>query len=485
MSTQSIEGKRAESIENMIIICIAMLAAVLICYFYYEHPWYYFNLYFYKALNFIPDVGLMIMFPWQYDVAPKMVPAMAADLAHHAKDYSEYYLSDEVGIRKKRSIDNLAMMMVLPYVLAPILWIIVKELKKKKSIIKKPSEKNKSSGLYRYVQSQKILWPYVRPVANIMGDMMAETSLEKGWYASSQLPLSWMKERGLLKMLKPQKRRRLFTVQEKTEFTLDKTKAYVELKGNLGPLWRGVDQLSFTEKCLLAVIVPHIFGRIKMSRLLNRKLAIYYEQKKDKEALAKEAALLKDIEAEVESILELHKDAFKDVYFDEAKFEDPFDPLISSFEALSSEDDMFEKGHKMVQETLLTHAYTKTILFSLLQKAWTYGVLASSELLWVKTIDREIWYVMSQQGRTSAFAEVCGAWSHYLAEDAYGFKFLMPQLEEGLRSLDYDLYKTHDNVCTHEQWEDRSKWDKLVPDGIGKGKTIGTPPSGRNATKEV
>lgn len=482
---QSIEAQRSESVENMVIICVAFLAFVVFCYFYYEHPWYYVSLGFYGALSYVPEIVLKVCFFWQWSNV-EMIPLMYDDLTFHASDYSKYYLSEDVGIRKKRSMDNLAMLMMLPFVAILFFRTLYKELKKKKSIIKKPSERNKSSALYRYVKSQSEIWVYIKPIVNIMEDMLEKnSSLDNEWYASAELPLAWMKRKGLFKMVKNESRRNLLTVRQKTEFSLDRKKAYNELRTNLGPLWRGLEELSFEEKCILAVIVPHAFGRIAMSRLMNRKLSRYHEQKKSKEAEAEAPRLLKEIEEEVEKILELHKDAFETPYFEEASFEDPFDPILSSFEDISSEEDMFKKGEQSIQNTLLTHCYVKTVFFSIVEKSWVYGVLASAEMLWIKTVDRDLWYVVSQQGRVSSFVEVCGAWSHYLAEDAYGFKSIMPQVEEGLRGLDFELFKTHDNVIPHEQWEDQSKWDRLVPDGIGKGSSIASTPGGKNASREV
>ena len=148
-------------------------------------------------------------------------------------------------------------------------------------------------------------------------------------------------------------------------------------------------------------------------------------------------------------------------------------PIASSFEELDSELDMFEKGKELVRSTLLTHAYVKTIMFSLMDKTWTYGVLSSAELLWIKKIDRDLWYVVSQQGRTSSFVEVVGCWSHYLAESTYGFRTLMPQVNEGFRGLDYELYTTHDTYLPHESWDNSAKWDKLVPSFGGSNKSSG------------
>ena len=49
----------------------------------------------------------------------------------------------------------------------------------------------------------------------------------------------------------------------------------------------------------------------------------------------------------------------------------------------------------------------------------------------------------------------------------------MPSVHEGIRGIDYWLWKTHDNYSALEQWEDPTKWDKLVPNLNKKGAVNG------------
>lgn len=482
--TRSIEAKRMHTFENVAIFSVLAIVVVYICLNYYEHPWYYTQRYLFVALDFLPDMVNQVLFAWQPKAAD-MIPMVANDLVFHAKDYSQYYIGNEVGIRKKIQMDRLTLTMFAPYAIVPIFWMIVKEFKVNRSQIKGLGEKGGVSALYRYAKSQAEIWPYIKPVVNVMDDMVSDVSLDNGWYALSKLPLDWMEERGLLKVITAKKRRELLTVKQRAEFSLDRRKAYKELMENLGPVWSGIDALDFNYKCVLAVLVSQVFGQIAKSRLLNRKLCNYYESKKSPESKKREAALLESIQKEVDGILEKYRKSFELPYFDETQFDEPFDPIMASFRQLSSEVDMYNKGAAFIEEVLLKHAYVKTVLFALYERSWVYGVLASAEFLWVKTVDRDLWYILSQQGRTSSFIEVSGCWAHYLAESAYGFRTLMPQMEEGLRSLDFDLWSTHDNVIAHGVWDNQSKWDKLVPDAMGKAGALPRGPQGINASKVV
>ncbi len=483
-SQQGMEGQREERMELIVLASLFFLALVWFLMNYYQYAWYHFNVYFFMGLDFIPKEVNRWLFFW-YPTASDFIPLAAKDLVFHSNDYFDYYINNEVGIRKKDTMDKIGLFVVLPFAFIMVAYNLFKELKRETNQIKRPSERSKVSALYRYAMSQADIWPYIKPVVNIMGEMVNQKDLDTGWYALSEIPLGWMKRHELLKIIKRKKRRELLTVRERAQFSLDRPKAYKVLRENLGDVWTNMDDLNFNYRCVLAVIVPHVFGRVSMSRLINRKLCVYHESGKSKAAEAESEALLEEIKADVDKILDMHKSAFEIPYFEAGEFDDPYDPILSSFEELDSEKDMFDKGEACVKDVLLRHCYVKTVMFALMERTWTYGVLASAEMIWIKKIDRDLWYVISQQGRTSAFAEVCGAWSHYLAEDSYGFRTLMPQLDEGLRALDYDLWSTHDNAIPHEKWDDQSKWDRLVPDAVGKGSKLPKSPSGVNTSKVV
>lgn len=466
--------EREEQMELAVVSVIVVCAVIVFAYFYYIDAWYFINLYLFKGLSYAPSFVHNVLFFW-YQPAADLIPRMAEDLSFHRDDYYTYYIDNEVGDRKLSSINTLLRYMFVPYLVIPIIFYVFRELTRKKGGIKAPGQ---SHSMYSFARSQKEIWVYIKPVVNIMEKMTKNSDLDSGWYAMSKLPIMWVKERDLLKPVGAKKKRKLFTVRERSEFTLDKRKAFLALKENLGVRWTGLDDLTFDQKCCLAVITPHIFGQVKVSRLLNRRICALHEQE-SKLPKSEQKALLERVTKEVDEILDRYRDCFVTPHFDNTEFDEPYDPIVSSFEELDSEKDMFIKGSDLIKDILLHHAYVKTVFFALIERSWTYGVLSSSELLWLKVVDRDLFYVLSQQGRTSSFIEVCGAWSHYLAEDTYGFKMITPQVNEGIRAIDYDLFKTHSNYSPHERWIDTSKWDKLVPDSKGKSglPNVGSKPS--------
>ena len=52
------------------------------------------------------------------------------------------------------------------------------------------------------------------------------------------------------------------------------------------------------------------------------------------------------------------------------------------------------------------NAYVYSFMATLLEVSRSDGVLASSEFLWLKPLDRRLWYVLNHVGRQTAVVEV-------------------------------------------------------------------------------
>ena len=73
---------------------------------------------------------------------------------------------------------------------------------------------------------------------------------------------------------------------------------------------------------------------------------------------------------------------------------------------------------------------------SLLQASRDDGVVPSSEFLWLKPIDRRLWYVLNCVGRQTPYSEVAGPFAHWKAERAMKRKMLVPMVDEAIRALE-------------------------------------------------
>ncbi len=101
-------------------------------------------------------------------------------------------------------------------------------------------------------------------------------------------------------------------------------------------------------------------------------------------------------------------------------------------------DEVIEKYQKteLVQEVFSKHAYLLTVMASLLQAARADGVVPSAEFLWLKVVDRRLWYMLNCVGRQTPFAEVAGPFAHWRAEQTMGRPSRAPMIDEAIKALE-------------------------------------------------
>lgn len=97
---------------------------------------------------------------------------------------------------------------------------------------------------------------------------------------------------------------------------------------------------------------------------------------------------------------------------------------------------------KVVQRTIAHHAYLLTVMASMLELARTDGVLASAEFLWLKPIDRTLWYMLNSVGRRVAVPEIAGAFAHWLAEKELKAPIRTPMVEAAVKAMEVELENT-------------------------------------------
>lgn len=95
----------------------------------------------------------------------------------------------------------------------------------------------------------------------------------------------------------------------------------------------------------------------------------------------------------------------------------------------------YEKS-EIVQEIINNHAYMLAVIASLLVNARKDGVVPSAEFLWLKPLDRRLWYMLNSVGRQTPFVEVAGPFAHWGAEKALGRRSLVPMIDEAIRALE-------------------------------------------------
>lgn len=218
-------------------------------------------------------------------------------------------------------------------------------------------------------------WPQINPV---LDHDLIKQDLDKGPWAMSKLPLDFCREHDLLRVIEQDGKKTWGIVAGAAErqFVLQ-----------MGPLWQGVDVLPIHIKALLVIFLARISRDLDLSyRLLDQ--------------LARSSRSGKPDFSEVETLL--------------VKFRD----------------------HPALAWATERHAYVYTVMATLLELARLEGVLASAEFLWLKPVDRRLWYVLNGVGRLTAVVEIAGVYAHWLAEKKIRRRLSTPVVAEAVQALE-------------------------------------------------
>lgn len=236
-------------------------------------------------------------------------------------------------------------------------------------------------------------WPQIKPVVNL--DLVNQKLDEAPW-AVSLSPMRFCKKNNLLDVE---------TKRGKYVATLRYGAAYRILSLQLGARWRGVNALPIYLKALFAIFAARI-----------------NEDKKGADNLLDRIAI----------------------------------SATGSKLNFTGVDELLRKymNTKKVTEIISLHGYVTTVLASMLVGARGTGVLASSEFIWLKPLDRRMWYMLNSVGRPTAVAEICGAYAHWLAEKKLGLPLMVPMVEEAVRGLELAVSEM---IYTPDEEEEKKK----------------------------
>jgi len=224
-------------------------------------------------------------------------------------------------------------------------------------------------------------WPQISPVLSI--DLLKE-DLDIGPWAMAKIPLDFCKEHDMLSIGEGE--------DNKLVWKLKAEPAYRVFALQIGAPWRSVKSLPIHLKALIVIFLARALReRDVANRFLKQISASAGHGKLDFTG--------------VEEQLELYKDA---------------------------------KPLKWVEER---HAYVGCVLATLLEMARIDGVLATAEFLWLKPVDRLIWYMLNSVGRQTAVAEVAGLFAHWHAEKKLKRPLKNPMVKEAVNALDEEIQK--------------------------------------------
>ncbi len=232
---------------------------------------------------------------------------------------------------------------------------------------------------------EKINWPQITPV---VGLDLIKTDIDKGPWAMAMTPMQFCKRFKLLQEVRAQRQEGVRT-RDRIDVVLKRGDANKVFALQLGPAWQDVNKLPMHAKALFAVFAARINADSKAAAELLAKMS--------------ESAGRKFDEAMIDALLKKHENT------------------------------------KLVQQIIQSHAYVSTVMAAMLLGARDDGVQASADFLWLKPMDRRLWYTLNTVGRQTPFIEVGGIFAHWIAEKEAGRKLLVPMVEEATNALELAL----------------------------------------------
>ncbi|MBA2654547.1 MAG: type IVB secretion system coupling complex protein DotM/IcmP [Gammaproteobacteria bacterium] len=227
-------------------------------------------------------------------------------------------------------------------------------------------------------KSEYHIWPQITPV---MRADLVKKDLDEGPWATSLTPMLFAKKNKLLIEHKE---------NGKTTVTLNEGAAYRVMSLQVGQFWRDIDSFPLHIQALYAIFL----ARANQDRKVADKL-------------------LAQIGASATS--------------DRLNFAGVAETVAK------------HKNSKFAKYVEKRHSYMLPLMATLLELARTDGVLATAEFLWLKPIDRPLWYMLNSVGRQTAFPEVSGAYAHWLAEKKFGRPLRVPMIDEAVKALDWAI----------------------------------------------
>lgn len=235
---------------------------------------------------------------------------------------------------------------------------------------------------------EKVNWPQISPVLHL--DLI-KTDIDKGPWAMGLTPMQFSKRHRLLEEVRAQRRE---GIQRKTldrvEVVLKKGEANKIFSLQLGSLWAGTNKLPPHARALFAIFAARINADSAPAAHLIKQL--------------NESCTTGTLNMTgVNELLKKHENT------------------------------------KLVQQVVQSHAYVLTVMAAMLEAARQDGVQASADFLWLKPLDRKLWYTLNSVGRQTPFVEVGGVFAHWIAEKVAGKKLIMPMIDEATKALEVAL----------------------------------------------
>jgi intracellular multiplication protein IcmP len=236
-------------------------------------------------------------------------------------------------------------------------------------------------------ENEKENWPQISPVLKMN---LINASIDEGPWAMSTPPMVFAKKYNLLREEMAPLTEESLSKESKVIAIMKRQAATRVFALQLGQIWEGPEKLPVYAQALLAIFCARANHETEAAAKLLRQIS----------ASASQSTL--DFSG-TQGLLKKYYDT------------------------------------KAVQFVVQRHAYVLTVMASMLEIARTDGVLASADFLWLKPIDRKLWYMLNTVGRQTAVPEVAGAFAHWITEKEIGRRLTVPMVEQATNALEAAL----------------------------------------------
>jgi len=260
-------------------------------------------------------------------------------------------------------------------------------------------------GLEEMIEFQAKAWPYIKPFVNY--DPGKESSRRTGGVVPRKLLC-------FAEALSPEEWLVFHDISiDKNSYEFDENKAKEAFEGQLVDRWRGTAKLKEHERALFAAFA------LKGAR-----------KRKDADEFLGELSSCWTREHGFRPTKKINKRITKILR----------DPNI---------------GHESVK-IANNHAYVNTAMLAVLDYARKRGgVLAPSQFVWLKGVDRVLWYALNSLGRRTYFSEGSGSISHYYIEKGINKALVTPNVNNAVESLHTYLEEHFPSIPEKEKLEEK------------------------------
>jgi hypothetical protein len=421
--------------------------------------WYYLKLPVYTAMSYIPkDIisGLFFWVFWEESFANNIKSIAGIFKSYTFEQFTNVDLMNKelakynVNIKQFVSFVNKTTTTIYIPFLIPLFIYIKNKITSKRRF-------NRIHSIESLGVQESVIWNQIRPVIYEYDNFINVKSMDDEWFAMSMKPAEYFNKHKLVNE---------FTYEDKDDYEkygqkyykLDSNKMYNHFAKQIGEPWRGVNKLNFDEKSLLSIFITKLMREADRSQEINNNLAIYHSSYPKK----KNINIKKLFSTKIFKVIKKHrsdnatrKRIIKESAIVKKIIKKDIDKIINQYfptdiykrKGLLMKKVLVKKAelNPAIQKILDSHFYKKTVFARFLEEARKAGVLASCEFLWIKKFDRDLWFTLSQVGRTASFVECAGVWSHYISEKKVGRKLVSPMIINTIHAADKYMFHTHEH----------------------------------------